>query len=141
MQKESEHLLLSLLRCFIGPLNAIVPLAHLLGVQIVPLLAEGGLSVGVDEELQGPGAPAGRPRMSAATQQLSTVFPVLSVAAVVLVLNHTGPAVADAGLAAAAGETFRTQWRHRHRGSVLHSPGLPEGVSRVQEKARGVFSR
>lgn len=114
-----------------------MPLAHLLGVQIVPLLAEGGLSGGVDEELQGPDAPADRPRMSAATQQLSTVFPVLSVAAVVLVLNQTGPAVAGAGLAAAAGET----WRHRHRGTVLHSPGLLEGVCRVQEKARGVFSR
>lgn len=107
-------------------------------MQIVPLLAEGGLRGGVDEELQGPGAPADRPRVSAATQQLSTVLPVLSVAAVVLVLNQTGPAVADAGLAAAAGETFGTQWRHRHRGTVLRSPGLLEGVSRVQEKARGV---
>lgn len=105
-------------------------------MQIVPLLAECGLSGTVDEELQCPAALSMDPCTSAATYQLSKVFPVLSITAVFLLLDQPESLVSDAGLAAAAaGEALPTQWHYSCCGAVLQFWRLPEGVSRAQDEA------
>lgn len=71
-------------------------------MQIVPLLAECGLSRTVDEKLQSPGAPGVCLCTPVGTDQLSTGSPVMSVTSVLLMLDQCGCLLADNGLAAAA---------------------------------------
>ncbi len=70
--------------------------SHLLCMQIVPLLAECGLSGTVSEELQCPGALSVYPCMLAGAHQLFKFLSVFSVIASFLMLDHCWSMVADA---------------------------------------------
>lgn len=75
---------------------------HLHSMQVLPLLAECGLSGAVDEELQRSGAVGVDLCVPVGTQQLSKVFPTLPAIAVFLMWDQSRSLVADTGLAAAA---------------------------------------